>query len=59
MTEKAYRTVYYRCPRCFELGIYVTANKFVQCGRRRCERRFCYIRNQVSRAEYERIMWGE
>ena len=59
MKEKRFRTVYYRCPKCYQLGIYVTNTKFVRCGTKRCEVRFCYIRNQVSRVEYERIMWGE
>ena len=51
------RLVYFRCPKCKDLGIQVTGNKFVECSKRWCGYRFCYIRHQVKKEYYDRV-WG-
>jgi hypothetical protein len=51
------RLVYFRCPKCKDLGIQVTGNKFVECAKRWCGYRFCYIRHQVKKEYYDRV-WG-
>lgn len=54
MTLRKFRFVRFICPHCKEMGCGQTHNKFITCGARRCERRFCWIRHQVSDAEWRK-----
>lgn len=50
--------VYYRCPKCLELGAYATFTDYVQCGRRWCGSRFFYPAHDLTREEYLVKTWG-
>jgi predicted RNA-binding Zn-ribbon protein involved in translation (DUF1610 family) len=48
------KVVYYQCPSCGYVSIRVTSLKWIECGHKRCTRKFPLRGNMVTKEDYER-----
>ena len=57
MSQRKSRIVRYKCPHCSFVSVATSHTKFIQCGHKRCNITFCWMRHQVSKDAYN-AMYG-